>query len=153
MMRNNSRYGLVPQSWWGSVGIDLPRDLMNLLDFFGDNTRELRQVTLPRMTIDEEKDAYVVKVLMPGFDPGKIDAEVVGDFLTVRGERPGTVLEDGERFIHRERSSDHIEETIKLPGRVTPDQVAAKYVNGVLTVTLPREEEHKPKAIKVQVGK
>ncbi len=152
-MRSNNRYGLVPQSWWGSVGIDLPRDLMNLLDFFGDNTREIHPSALPRMTVDEEKDAYVVKVMMPGFDPEKIDAEVIGDFLTIRGEKYSTALEDGERFIHRERSSDHIEETIKLPGRVTPDKVAAKYVNGVLTVTLPREEEPKPQTIKVTVGK
>ncbi len=152
-MKNSNRYGLVPQSWWGGMELDFPREVMSLLDFFGDRNRDFHQAILPRMTVDEEKDAYVVKVLMPGFDPERIDAEVVGDFLTVRGDKPDIELRQGERFIHRERSADHVEETIKVPGRIMPEKVAAKYVNGVLTVTLPRTENQTPQTVKVQVNR
>jgi HSP20 family protein len=147
----NQRYDLAPQSWW-SPG-ELHRDFFHLFNLFSDGARDWRRSFLPKMTVEEEKNAYVVKVALPGFDPDQLEAEVVGDFLTVRGEKTSSTLDDGERYIHRERAADHVEETIKLPGRVIPGKVEAKYVHGILTVTLPREAEVKPKTIRVALDK
>lgn len=112
---------------------------------------DCRSASFPRMTIDDSNEHFVVRVALPGYDPEKIEAEVVGDFLTIRGEKYTGALEDGERYIHRERMSDHFEETIKLPGKVVSAKVAANYRDGVLSVTLPREEPQTPQPIKVRV--
>lgn len=152
MSRHNNRYGLVPRTLWDNA-VDFPRELFNLFDVFGagDAANEYRTASFPKMTIDDEKDAFVVKAALPGYEPDKMEAEVIGDFLTIRGEKYTGGLDDGERYIHRERMSDHLEETIKLPGKVVPGKVSARYKDGILTVTLPREEEKTPQAIKVKV--
>lgn len=149
-MRNN-RYGLIPHSWWSPQ--ELSRELAGWANLFSDGVRNFTRQSVPRLTIEEENDSYLVKAALSGFDPEKIEVEVVGDFLTIRGEKLSSGLEDGERYLHRERSADHLEETVKLPGRVFSSKVEAKFSHGVLTVKLPREAEAKPKSIKVAVEK
>lgn len=149
-MRSN-RYGLIPHSWWTPQ--ELGREFAGLVNLFSDGLRGFTRSSMPRMTIEEEGDAYVVRTVLPGYDPESLEAEVVGDFLTIRAEKASSKLEESERFIHRERAADHLEETVKLPARVVAGKVDAKYKDGILTVTLPREAERKPRSIKVSVEK
>lgn len=152
-MSKYNRYGLIPQSLWDGAG-EIQHELFNLLDAFGvgSQVKELRASALPKITIDEDKTGFVVKAALPGYEPDKMEAEVIGDCLTIRGEKYTGSLDEGERYIHRERTADHLEETIKLPARVNPAKVHAEYKNGLLTVSLPREETRSPETIKVNVG-
>lgn len=92
----------------------------------------------PRLTLEETAEAFVVRAVLPGCDPATLAVAASGDMLTLRGKR---VVEcgEGERFLGRERSAGALDESFKLPGRVAAERAAAAYVNGVLTVTLPRE--------------
>lgn len=150
-MKYYNRFGMLPQSWWGDTVTELPREIFGMLDELTRGGRHARWYELPRMVIADTTDGYEVKAALPGYDPDSIGVEVVGDFLTLRADKKSADPGENGRFIHRERSADHLEETIKLPGRVTPGGVKARYVDGVLTVTLPREVPAEPKNIKVSV--
>ena len=143
--------GLVPQSWWNTRQ-EMPRDIANFFDQVHDLLRESRGTGLARMTVEEQEQQITVRVMLPGYDPASLDAEVLGDFLTIRGDRHSSKLEEKERFLHRERAADHLEETIKLPSRVNAAAVTAVYQDGILTITLPREEKQIPQNFKVSVA-
>ncbi len=151
-MKHINRFGMIPQSWWGDTVAELPKELFSVLnDLTGPIRNSARWYELPRMVISENSDGIEVRASLPGFDPESVDAEVVGDFLTVRGEKKAVELGENERFIHREREADRLEETIKLPCRVDARNIKARYVDGVLTITLPRERPEEPKNIKVAI--
>lgn len=142
---------LVPQSWW-STRQEMPRDIANFFDQVHDLLRDSRNTGIPRIFIEEQDQQILVRAMLPGYDPESLEAEVLGDFLTIRGDKPSAALEDQERFLHRERSGDHLEETIKLPSRVNPAAVNAVYRDGILTITMPRENKQIPQSIKVEVS-
>ena len=148
-MKNYNRYGLIPQSWWEGAG-DFASDLSDWFAPFSEFRRNAYPP--PRMTFEETADDFEVRVMLPGCRGDAIAAEVVGDFLTIKADQPAPVLAENERFIHSERTSGRFEETIKLPGRVDPAGVTAKYKDGILTITLPREAPRQPAAVKIAVA-
>ena len=87
---------------------------------------------------------------LPGIDAQDIDISVVGDTLTLKGDRKADVLREGESCHRQERGSGPFARTLKLPFRVDPERVSAKYEKGILRVTLPQSEEDKPKKIQIK---
>lgn len=148
-MRTYNRCGLIPQSWWAGAG-NLSNEIADWFTPFAEFQRRIG--TMPRITIREQDNDFVVRAMLPGCPGDAVAAEVIGDFLTIKAEQPPRQLESGERCIHCERTAVRFEETIKLPGRVDPAKVTATLKNGILTVTLPRETAPKPSAIKVAIA-
>lgn len=93
-------------------------------------------------TLDVEigEKEVAVTLPLPGCDEEKIDVEMLGDILTVRAERSEEGSVGEKHYLRRERTAMNYEESVKLPVRVNADAAKAKYEDGVLTVTLPREE-------------
>ena len=141
----NDNWGVLTP--WRTVN-ELQTGFWGLLDELGDSVNR-RLVSYPRITLDENEDSTVAKFVLPGYKAAEIDVSVVGDFLTVKAERQCEELSDNERYLHRERACGRFEETVKLPSRVKAAEVSAKYADGILTVTLPRQEEEKPMTIKI----
>ncbi|MCC6313985.1 MAG: Hsp20/alpha crystallin family protein [Thermomicrobiales bacterium] len=106
------------------------------------------------LDIRETPDAYVVQASVPGVSPHDVDITVLGDRLRIRGERRGGTEEQGEngRWILRERRFGAFERTINLPTAVKSDAAVAEFKDGVLTITLPKAEEAKPRSIPVRGG-
>ncbi len=97
----------------------------------------------------ETKDNIVVKVTAPGIKPEDIDISAVGDTLTIKGEvKSEEHVEEGS-YIRKERRFGSFHRTLTLPTTVASDKARAEFENGVLTLTLPKAEEAKPKSIKV----
>lgn len=92
----------------------------------------------------------VVTSEVPGIDPKDIDISVEGDTLTISGSRMPEELKEGDTYHRQERGHGRFARTVKLPFRVEPGKVEAKYDKGILTVTLPRLEEDKPKKIQIK---
>ena len=106
----------------------------------------------PRINLREDADHIYVEALLPGSDPKAIDMNVLGNTLTLAGERLATDSEKSGRTWHRhERGAGKFLRTIELPVEIDPEKVKAEYKNGLLLVTLPKVEAAKPKRISIQV--
>jgi HSP20 family protein len=99
----------------------------------------------------ETNDQLVVKASVPGVKPEDLDVTVQGETLTIRGEAKEESEGQQGRYYVRERRQGSFSRTVTLPYPIQNDKVEASFENGVLTLTLPRAESVKPRAIKVQV--
>lgn len=105
-----------------------------------------------RLELEVGKTDVTAKLPVPGCKPADVSVEVVGDYLTIRAKRSDEVKKDEtSRYIRRERSYEEYEETVKIPVRVVGAEARAKCVDGILTVTMPREEAEKPASHVVNV--
>jgi HSP20 family protein len=145
LARINDNWGLFNP--WRTVN-DLQKEFFGLFDEFNEGLSRYR-ATYPKMTMDDGEKEIKVSYSLPGYDLDSIDVEVVSDFLTVRAERKEPDLKDDEKYLHRERSFSKFEESVKLPAKVKSASVKAKYTDGVLEITLPKEEAEKPHSIKI----
>ena len=98
----------------------------------------------------ETKDDVVVKAAAPGLKAEDIDISVTGDLLTIKGEFKSEIKTEGASVIRQERRYGAFERTLSLPTQVVADKARAEFENGVLTLTLPKAEEVKPKTIRVK---
>ena len=105
------------------------------------------------MDVIETKDNVVVKMSAPGVKPDDIDISVVGDTLTIKGETKSEEQFEEGSYLRKERRFGSFQRTISLPASVASDKAKAEFENGVLTLTLPKSEAAKPKAIKVTLKK
>jgi HSP20 family protein len=98
----------------------------------------------------ETDDAIVVKSAIPGIKPEELDVSVTGDTLTIKGETRSEEEVKEEHYIRRERRYGSFSRSLAIPAQIVADKAKAEFENGVLTLTLPKAEEVKPKAIKVK---
>lgn len=110
----------------------------------------------PAVDMYQTDDEVVVKAALPGFKADEVQINVTGDVLTLRGEtkqeQEKTSSSQGkDKAWHiREHRWGSFERSIALPTEVTADKAVADFENGILTITLPKAEEVKPKTITVK---
>jgi HSP20 family protein len=104
----------------------------------------------PAVDMYQTDDAVVVKSAIPGIKPEDIDISITGDTLTIKGETKSEEEVNEENYIRRERRYGSFCRSLALPLPVVTEKAAAEFENGVLTLTLPKAEEVKPKAIKIK---
>jgi HSP20 family protein len=105
----------------------------------------------PRLDIAESKDMLTIKAELPGLEAKDLDVSVSGDTLTIKGEKKQEREEKDERRHVVERSYGAFARTVRLPAPVIQDKITAGFKNGVLTISLPKTEEAKQKAIPINV--
>jgi HSP20 family protein len=124
-------------------------------EFFGRTPSKMaatEAVWSPLVDIHETKDSFVVKAELPGVKQEGLQVSVEGDALTLKGERKLESQIKEDQYHRIERSYGRFERVLLLPANVDPDGVKATYRNGVLEIQLPKREEAKPKAVKVEVA-
>jgi len=104
---------------------------------------------LPLVDVKEEEEEFVLFVDLPGIDEKEVEITVVGDQLTIKGERKAP--ESGEKFLRQERVFGPFNRSFLLRVPVEVDKVSATYKNGVLEIHLPKSSAAKPRKINVQV--
>jgi HSP20 family protein len=104
----------------------------------------------PALDLYQNNDNLVAIVELPGMRKEDIEISLHDGTLTISGKRE-TSATNGENAERTERFSGKFRRSIALPARVDAGKVSATYKNGILTVTLPKAEEAKPKQIKVNV--
>jgi HSP20 family protein len=122
-------------------------------DYFGSGRRALRPLPAefaPAVDIKETADQIVVKAEVPGMDAKDINISVTGDVLTIKGEKKSEREEKEENYHLVERSYGSFSRSLAMPAAVNMDKIEAKYDKGVLTITCPKKEEVKPKAIEIK---
>jgi len=113
--------------------------------------RRVRQASgYPAMNAWENQEGMIVTAELPGINTDGIDISVVGDTLTLSGNRESDDLKEGARYHRRERGFGSFSRSIQLPFHVKVEDVEATFNNGILQINLPRAEEDKPKKIAVK---
>ena len=107
----------------------------------------------PSVDLSESDASLQVRMDVPGVKPDDIDIEVTGRTLRVSGERKEEKEEKGKTFHRIERRSGSFQRVVTLPCDVKDSHVDAHYDQGVLTITLPKNEKDKTHKIKVKNGK
>lgn len=103
----------------------------------------------PSVDVVEEKDSYVLKADLPGVDRKDIDIVFEDGALTVQGERKENVENEHDGYQRIERSYGSFKRTFRMPDNIDADAISAKNKNGVLEVTIPKQEKAQKK-IEVQ---
>jgi HSP20 family protein len=106
----------------------------------------------PAVDIYETPNELVVKADLPDVNEKDIDVRVENNLLTIRGERKFEKSVSEENFLRVERTYGAFSRSFSLPNTVNAEAIGAQYKNGVLTVTLPKREESKPRQVKVAVN-
>lgn len=106
----------------------------------------------PAVDVYDDKDKYVVRAELPGLKKEEINVSLDGNTLNISGERKQEdERKEGDNY-RAERYFGRFQRSLTLPGGVDPSKVQASYKDGVLTVTLPKSEEAKPKQIQVKAS-
>lgn len=98
----------------------------------------------------ETDEAVIVKSAVPGLDSEDLDINITGDTLTIKGESREEEEIEEENYFCRERRYGAFSRSMTIPVSIVPDEAEAEIEDGVLTLTLPKAEEVKPKAIEVK---
>ena len=107
-------------------------------------------------TMDLNLDVYetgnevIVKAALPGMKPEDVDITLTGEVLTVSGETKEENEHQDKNYLRRERRYGSFTRSVTLPEGLQGDKAEAKFENGVLTLTIPKSEEVKPKKIQVK---
>jgi HSP20 family protein len=106
----------------------------------------------PAVDIFETEHELVVKADLPDVKPEDLDIRVENNILTIRGERKFEKKITEDKYLRVERSYGSFSRSFSLANTVNTEAIKADYKDGVLTLSIPKREEAKPKQIKVQVG-
>jgi len=101
----------------------------------------------------ETQDAIVVRLDLPGHKSEEIQLKVENDVLSVEAERKLADEKRGETFHRSERIFGKVSRSFTLPANVDSGRTEARYVDGVLEITLPKREEAKPRTIQVKAAR
>lgn len=105
---------------------------------------------LPAMDVHETKEAFVISIDLPGVDPDKVEVSVEDSTLMVRGERRFESETNEEDYIRIERRFGSFARSMSLPAGADPDKIEASFDRGVLTISVPKAEEVRPRKIAVK---
>ncbi len=121
--------------------------------FYGIAPRSTRTYDFSFPVDVSETDAeVVVKAIVPGVKADEIDISVNDGILTIKGEKKSDETAEGENFFRREIRYGTFARSIALPSRVDHDKAGAEFADGVLTITLPKAEDARPKTITVKAA-
>jgi HSP20 family protein len=134
---------------------DFRRLEQELDQIFGDSTpwtggiRSLPAGTFPAVNVGSTSDSVTLYLFAPGLDPKSLDISLQQNLLSISGARDVPVDSDAT-YYRQERFSGAFRRTIGLPEDVDPDQVDAKYRDGIVQISVRRRESAKPRQIQLQ---
>lgn len=118
---------------------------------WADENDSLVGAWLPPVDVTETQDHVRVSAELPGVRPEDVKIQLENNVLSIRGEKQQEQHTESARVQRFERSYGVFERTFAVPSTVDADKISATYEHGVLTVTLPKVERAKPRAITVEV--
>lgn len=105
----------------------------------------------PAVDVREDKNGFTVRAELPGMKREDIDVSLHDGALFITGERKAEPQEEGVEIHRQESFCGKFQRVLTLPAPVAVDKVKANYKDGVLTITLPKTEEAKPRQIDISV--
>jgi HSP20 family protein len=102
------------------------------------------------MNITQDNDNFYVRAEVPGIKPEELTISAIRNHVSLAGKREIQREQDRVSYHRKERAEGSFNRTVALPTEINADKVDARYVDGILTLTLPKAEETKPRQIKVR---
>jgi HSP20 family protein len=125
------------------------RDLGRFLGDYESGRWESPSGVFPLTNITEDKDNFYIRAELPGIKADDLDISITGNSLSISGQRSFAMEDQNVKYHRRERESGTFRRMIKLPSLVDTNKVEARSAEGVLTITLPKAEETKPRQIPI----
>ena len=134
---------------WQDMG-RLQRDMQSLFGEMMPGGRWLLAGDYPPINLARDEDGVMLEALCPGVDRATLDTTVIGDTVTIRGERKPEPGIPDEAYHRRERTLGGFARTVSVGDRLDPDRSDATYTNGILRIRLARSPEAAPKKIVIK---
>jgi HSP20 family protein len=125
----------------------LRREMNNL---FSGYEQTAGNATFPLLNVYDSKDNIVVTAELPGLSKDQVKISFADNILTLSGELKALPKSKGMTIVRRERSEGEFEKTLRIPTKVKQDAISASFTNGILTITLPKADDVKPKTIAIE---
>ena len=141
--------------WQPASFFDLRNDMSRVLDTFRGNESTGEAPSLrwrPSVDIAENQNEYIITADLPGINRDDLEVTITDGRLTIRGERQQVSQVNGASVHRVERVHGTFTRTFDLPSAVAAEQISAAYRDGVLSVTVQKAEEAKPKQIEVKIS-
>jgi HSP20 family protein len=106
----------------------------------------------PSLDVYETQNEVVVKAALPGIKPEDVDITLTGEMLTITGETKEETEQKDKNYFRRERRYGSFSRSVALPEGLEGDKAEAKFENGVLTLSIQKSEQVKPKKIQVKTN-
>jgi HSP20 family protein len=127
------------------------REMLRLLDSAaGDTFGEVGAGVFPPMNITQDTDNFYVRAEVPGIKPDELSISAIRNRVSLAGRREIQREHERVSYHRKERAEGSFNRTVTLPTEINADKVDARYADGILTLTLPKAEETKPRQIKVR---
>jgi HSP20 family protein len=127
------------------------REMESLMERLTGVTDGSQAGVFPPVNVSEDRDHYYVRALIPGVDPAQLNVSVVNQTIAVSGTRQAPE-EAGASYHRKERAEGEFSRSVTLPASFDGARVDAKYVDGILTLTLPKPDAAKPRRVTVQTS-
>lgn len=149
---------LVRRAWPSRPTFDSPfgdfnlrREMLRLLDApTGETFGEVGAGVFPPLNITQDEDNFYLRAEVPGVKPSELSISALRNRVSLAGKREIQREQEVVSYHRKERPEGSFNRTVTLPTEVDAGRVEAKYAEGVLTVTLPKAEEAKPRQIAVR---
>lgn len=129
----------------------LRRGMLRLLESAGERGDTLpSSQTFPQVNVSQDDDNFFVRAVLPGVKASELTITALRNRLSIGGRREIPREIEKVSYHRRERVGDAFSRTITLPSEIRTDKVDARYADGVLTLTLPKAEESRPRQIAVK---
>ncbi len=114
--------------------------------------RSVPRGTYPAVNISQDGNSFYVKVFAPGIDISKAELVYQDNAITIKGTRQSVETNAKQSYHRRERFAGSFSRVISLPDGLDPENINAKYTDGVLFITIAKKPETKPRQIEVKVS-
>lgn len=124
----------------------------NLFDtpFFGSDVKVVDRAM--RTDVVEKDDEYVLSVELAGFNKNQVSLTVEEGYLTILAENNEESVNDGEKYIRRERSSKSLKRSFFVGDEIVKNEITASMENGILTIVLPKTKPVEPEKTTISIN-
>ena len=128
-----------------------PKDLFNLFDDMFFNARTVPSFSQPSVNVKENDDSFLLELAAPGLNKGDFDINVEHDQLILSAQKEQSEEEKGENYHRREFNFTSFKRSFHLDDTIDREGIEANYVDGVLTVVLPKKEEVRKEVKRIEI--
>ena len=127
------------------------REMLRLLDAAtGDGAADTGTGVFPPMNITQDDNNFYIRAEVPGMKPSELSISAVRNRISLSGKREIPREHERASYHRKERPEGSFNRAVTLPAEVDPERVEARYTDGILSLTLPKAEQVKPRQITVR---